>query len=593
MATGRRSPTPMPRCARIIRAASASAFRTRNCRRRGRCARRRSTRSFRPARGVRRLLRLRASAVVRADRGGSRRPSRTSFRRSNAHPHVGAECRAVREGVGSAGDLQLRQVRGSRGRAPRRGCRASWRTACRRRAHRAHADAQRARQADRRFHDLPRLGGSFFLLSAPMRRRPITCAGSSGIRRRPGVAVRPCAMEYVGLSIAGPKRARCCRAWCATICRRRRSRSCRSGAWTSAWCRRYVGRVSFTGELGYEIWVTTDYQRALYDLLTRPAASTGSSIFGGRALNSLRVEKSFRYLGARIPADLRAATRRARAASSISTRAISSDARRRSRSRRAAEALLLVTSASMRPTPTRIGDEPIWHDGKAVGWVTSGAYGFRVGARSRSAMCPSAWPRPTQASRSRSSANAQGDAPRPRRLRCRAARDADLRILALVDDEGGFDDDRKPSRQCYNGLTERPTACPPIGISTRVSIGANSSESGIAIGSTCAARARCRAALLSQRRDRRSADAAGPRRCGRVARAFHNTCRHRGAALCREPRASCAAARSSAPTTPGSTTSRRLLRTSSKTHARGLRRRDYPLYKHPRASSGAASSSSR
>jgi glycine cleavage system aminomethyltransferase T len=27
-----------------------------------------------------------------------------------------------------------------------------------------------------------------------------------------------------------------------------------------------------------------------------------------------------------------------------------------------------------------IGDEPIWHDGKVVGWVTSGAYGHRVGA---------------------------------------------------------------------------------------------------------------------------------------------------------------------------------------------------------------------
>jgi dimethylglycine dehydrogenase len=25
-----------------------------------------------------------------------------------------------------------------------------------------------------------------------------------------------------------------------------------------------------------------------------------------------------------------------------------------------------------------IGDEPIWHDGKAVGWVTSGAFGHRV-----------------------------------------------------------------------------------------------------------------------------------------------------------------------------------------------------------------------
>ncbi len=29
-------------------------------------------------------------------------------------------------------------------------------------------------------------------------------------------------------------------------------------------------------------------------------------------------------------------------------------------------------------TRTRLGDEPIWHDGNVVGWVTSGAFGHRV-----------------------------------------------------------------------------------------------------------------------------------------------------------------------------------------------------------------------
>ena len=29
--------------------------------------------------------------------------------------------------------------------------------------------------------------------------------------------------------------------------------------------------------------------------------------------------------------------------------------------------------------PMRCGDEPIWHDGRVVGWVTSGAYGHSVG----------------------------------------------------------------------------------------------------------------------------------------------------------------------------------------------------------------------
>ena len=51
------------------------------------------------ARGVRRLLRTGARAVVRA--GRRRRRRRTSpFRRSNAHAHVGTECSAVREAVG-------------------------------------------------------------------------------------------------------------------------------------------------------------------------------------------------------------------------------------------------------------------------------------------------------------------------------------------------------------------------------------------------------------------------------------------------------------------------------------------------------------
>src|ERR1700675_3313684 len=37
-------------------------------------------------------------------------------------------------------------------------------------------------------------------------------------------------------------------------------------------------------------------------------------------------------------------------------------------------------TATGRRLPIRraVGDEPIWHDGKVVGWVTSGAYGHSV-----------------------------------------------------------------------------------------------------------------------------------------------------------------------------------------------------------------------
>ena len=54
-----------------------------------------------------------------------------------------------------------------------------------------------------------------------------------------------------------------------------------------------VGRVSYTGDLGYEIWMKPEYQRYLYDLIMEAGAEFGIKLFGLRALNALRVEKSF------------------------------------------------------------------------------------------------------------------------------------------------------------------------------------------------------------------------------------------------------------------------------------------------------------
>ena len=55
-----------------------------------------------------------------------------------------------------------------------------------------------------------------------------------------------------------------------------------------------VGRVSFTGDLGYEIWVTSDYQRALFDLLVAAGRDHGHEARSVAArLNSMRLEKSF------------------------------------------------------------------------------------------------------------------------------------------------------------------------------------------------------------------------------------------------------------------------------------------------------------
>jgi dimethylglycine dehydrogenase len=141
----------------------------------------------------------------------------------------------------------------------------------------------------------------------------------------------------------------------------------------------YVGRVSFTGEMGYEIWVTADYQRALYDLLTSAGRDHGLRLYGGRALNAMRIEKSFgnwarefRPIYGPFEAGL------GRFVEFKKERFIGRSAAAEERD--GGGALKLLCFKVQAGDADAIGDEPIWHDGKAVGWVTSGAYGHRVGA---------------------------------------------------------------------------------------------------------------------------------------------------------------------------------------------------------------------
>ena len=54
-----------------------------------------------------------------------------------------------------------------------------------------------------------------------------------------------------------------------------------------------VGRISFTGDLGYEIWVKPEHQRALYRTSRRRRRGVRPGHFGARALHALRLEKSF------------------------------------------------------------------------------------------------------------------------------------------------------------------------------------------------------------------------------------------------------------------------------------------------------------
>ena len=108
-----------------------------------------------------------------------------------------------------------------------------------------------------------------------------------------GVAVRPITTERLGFALAGPRS----RELLARVANddvsadalpffgiRRMDVGCAPAL---------VARVSFTGELGFEIYVDAAYELAVYDALVRAGDDLGLVQFGGRALNALRLEKSF------------------------------------------------------------------------------------------------------------------------------------------------------------------------------------------------------------------------------------------------------------------------------------------------------------
>ena len=54
-----------------------------------------------------------------------------------------------------------------------------------------------------------------------------------------------------------------------------------------------IGRVTYTGDLGYELWMDAELQPYVFDRLMEVGKAHGIRLFGARALDSLRLEKNF------------------------------------------------------------------------------------------------------------------------------------------------------------------------------------------------------------------------------------------------------------------------------------------------------------
>jgi dimethylglycine dehydrogenase len=140
-----------------------------------------------------------------------------------------------------------------------------------------------------------------------------------------------------------------------------------------------IGRISYTGDLGYEIWVAPEYERRLYDRIMKAGAEFGIANFGMRALLCLRLEKNFptwfrelRPIYGPFEAGLE------RFVDLEKNHFVGREAAAREQA--AGPRLKRVAFVVDADDADVIGDEPIWHDGRVVGWVTSGGYGHYVDA---------------------------------------------------------------------------------------------------------------------------------------------------------------------------------------------------------------------
>ncbi|MDH3678385.1 MAG: FAD-dependent oxidoreductase [Acidimicrobiia bacterium] len=141
------------------------------------------------------------------------------------------------------------------------------------------------------------------------------------------------------------------------------------------WC----GRISYTGDLGYELWMPASHQRAVYESLREAGEDLGLTLFGLGALDSLRLDKGFgswarEYRPIYDPYEAGLDRFVKLDTDFIGRDALASIADRGPERRLLTWTVETGSGTDDDPAVDVIGDEPIWHDGRVVGWVTSGGY---------------------------------------------------------------------------------------------------------------------------------------------------------------------------------------------------------------------------
>ncbi len=140
-----------------------------------------------------------------------------------------------------------------------------------------------------------------------------------------------------------------------------------------------ASRITYVGELGWELYIPTECAPGVFDALMQAAPSVGGRLAGYHALNSLRMEKGYRHWGHDISDEdtplqsgLGFAVAMKKHGGFIGLEALQAQ-------KEAGLTRRLVMFALDDATPLLYHNEPICRDGAIVGRISSGMFGHHLG----------------------------------------------------------------------------------------------------------------------------------------------------------------------------------------------------------------------
>jgi glycine cleavage system T protein len=141
-----------------------------------------------------------------------------------------------------------------------------------------------------------------------------------------------------------------------------------------------ASRITYVGELGYELYIPSEYAQAVFDVIVGAGEPFGLRLAGYHALNSLRIEKAYRHFGhdigdedSPLEAGLNFAVAWDKPGGFVGREALLRQRQNGLRRR-------LVSLALERTDRLLYHNEPIWRDGQLVGRISSAMFAHTVGA---------------------------------------------------------------------------------------------------------------------------------------------------------------------------------------------------------------------